>query len=82
MCTRERSSASASNTAPSIEDVKAEFDKLKAKDAERKAKLAARVKRWIENHPEVYAERKKLYNLKRSEVRRAKNVAENVALSQ
>ena len=79
MCTRERSSASASNTA---EDVKAEFDKLKAKDAERKAKLAARVKRWIENHPEVYAERKKLYNLKRSEVRRAKNVAENVALSQ
>ena len=55
-----------------IENIKAEFAKLQEKDLQRKAKLAARVKRWIENHPDVYAERKKKYNEKRSEVRRAK----------
>jgi hypothetical protein len=55
-----------------IEKMKAEFAKLQEKEVQRKLKLAMRVKRWIENHPDVYAERKKKYNEKRSEVRRAK----------
>ena len=58
-----------------IEKMKAEFAKLQEKELQRKAKLAARVNRWIANHPDVYAERKKKYNEKRSEVRRAKKVA-------
>jgi len=55
-----------------IEQMKVEFAKLQEKEIQRKIKLAARVKRWIENHPDVYAERKKKYNEKRTEVRRAK----------
>jgi hypothetical protein len=60
-----------------IEKIKAELAKLQEKETQRKIKLANRVKRWIDNHPDVYSERKKKYNEKRSEVRRAKKASIN-----
>ena len=48
------------------------YMKLQQKDQERKLKLSNRVKRWIQNHPDLYAERRQIYNENRNEARRLK----------
>ena len=58
------------------EDVVAALIKFQELDKARKAKIKVRVQRWIENHPEEYLERQKVYCKKKCEVRRAKKLAE------